>query len=219
MIPTVPFPSPLLSCLSILFAQCISSMNLKRLLSHIQAHTSFILNLLMNIYTYAGQHVRDPNGIVAAVNVLGGVSIFYPLLQNRAEMTEEEKEAYFSRVFFLLNLVIACSVDSLKKEDIAILGWLLERVPTGVRNHELWNIIMGWVSIPACTMRGAILNDIIVNGIIWQDNEVSHEICNWLCDMLRSPEGGWVRECDFQHIMRELKNNRVMSEWCAGKDE
>ena len=219
MIPTVPYPSPLLSCLSILFAQQISSMNLKHILSHIQTHTSFVLSLLISIYVYAGQHVRDPNGIVAAVNVLGGVSIFYPLLQNRAEMEEKTEEDYFRQVFSLLNLAIACDLDHLKKEDVAVLGWLIERVPQNVRTHELWEFVKNWVSIPACSIRDDLLNDVIVNGKIWEKEEVRCEICAWLCDMLKSEDGEWIRHCEFQHVMRELKSPQVLIEWCAGEEE
>ena len=210
-------PSPaLLPLLSLLFAQHISSKNLKRLLSLASSHAGYILNLLVDVYWCAGAKAADTIG--AAVTVLGGVSIFFPFLQNHASFSSEEARLYYDLVVKLLDAaIVSCSGD-IRNEDMEVLGWLLARIPVETCGRGLWEAVNRWLACDACAkVKESLLKEIVVNGSIWKEAGVKEEVCNWLCEALQGEDSAWLRSCSIQRVVFELQNGRVINAWCSGR--
>lgn len=210
----IPSPS-LLPLLSVLFAQRVSSKNLKRLLSLASSHAGYILNLLVDVYWCAGAKAAE--GIGAAVTVLGGVSVFFPFLQNHASFSSEEAALYYDLVVKLLDAAVANCSGNICGEDIEVLGWLLARIPVEVCGRGLWEAVSRWLGCDACAkVRESLLKEIVVNGSIWKEASVKEEVCNWLCEALQGEDSAWLRSCSIQRIVFELQNGRVINAWCSG---
>ena len=53
--------------------------------------------------------------------MLGGVSIFFPFLQNHALFSSEEAALYFDLVVKLLDAAVASCAGSISSEDVEVL--------------------------------------------------------------------------------------------------
>lgn len=240
MIPTVPYPSPLLSLLSYLFAQRISPMNLKHIMAFATTNIAFVLNLLVNIYAFVDVTAEEPaseemmmtamtagiakdtrkratNSIVAAVDILGGISIFFPFLQNKAAFNGNGAAFYFNHVFALMKTALLAGRKTLTVEDITMLGHLLQQLPLSMRSLELWEIVRQWLGADVAEpVRNAMVTHLLINGDIWEDPTVHATVCEWVCLALQNPEvSKWLRCCSFQQVQHEMKSDRVISAWCA----
>ena len=219
MIPIVTYPSPLLPLLTYLLVYRISPMDLKHVMAFTTTNTAFILNLLVNIYAFVDLSASQPkqNSIVEAVDILGGISIFFPFLQNKASFTEGKSSLYFSHVFTLIKTALLAAQTTITADDVVMLSHLLQQLPEELRSLELWDIVRQWLGAQVSeSVQKAMVLHLLVNGELWSDAEVHTQVCEWICLALQNPEvSKWVRCCPFQQVQHEMQSDRVISAWCA----
>ena len=219
MIPVVTYPSPLLPLLTYLLAYRISPMNLKHVMAFTTTNTAFVLNLLVNVYAFVDLSTSQPkpNSIVEAVDVLGGISIFFPFLQNKASLAGGKSSLYFNHVFTLLQTAFLAAQATLTADDVIMLSHLLQQLPVELRSLELWDIVRQWLGAQvSAPVREAMVLHLLVNGELWSDAEVHAQVCEWICLALQNPDvSTWLRCCPFQQVQHEMRSDRVISAWCA----
>lgn len=150
--------------------------------------------------------------------MLGGVSIFFPFLQNHAPFSSEEAALYFDLVVKLLDAAVASCAGNISSEDVEVLGWLLTRIPVESCAQGLWEAVSRWLGCDACVkVKESLLKEIVVNGSIWKETSVKEEVCNWLCEALQGEDSTWLRSCSLKRVVFELQNGSVVNAWCSGR--